>query len=289
MRSLGIDIGGRSVKVAALNETGTLWTCRSDPYDRPDTAGLAGAIALAAAGGDIAGLTAVGLCVPGLLDAGGQCVTLSANVPGLVGVPLQCLVEEALGARLPRPPQVVSDAYAAAHDIVKRRALAGRVVVLSLGTGVGMSVLDDGVPLAVEGTSPGHVGQIDVSLDADPPIGPDGGAGGLEAYIGAPALERAYGNVPDALAVMAVVDPPIRALVRAIRIIHAIYRPRHIVLAGGIGLGLRRLMPEIQSSTAAGLTSIAQGGWTLTAADHEFHAACGAAALAMDAAIGGRV
>ncbi len=83
---------------------------------------------------------------------------------------------------------------------------------------------------------------------------------------------------------MTVDDPPIRALVRAIRIIHAIYRPRHIVLAGGIGMGLRRLAPEIQSSAAARLTSIAREGWALTTADHEFHAACGAAALAMDPA-----
>ncbi len=58
--------------------------------------------------------------------------------------------------------------------------------MISLGSGVGMSVLDDGVPLAVDENSPGHLGQINVSLDSNPPIGPDGGAGGLEAYIGAP-------------------------------------------------------------------------------------------------------
>jgi glucokinase len=284
MLSLGIDIGGSSVKAAALNENGIQWTCRSDSYDRPDASALICAIALAATGGDLAGLTAAGLCVPGLLDPAGQHVTLSANVPGLVGVPLARLVEDALGVSLPRPLHIVSDAHGAAHDIITRRALAGRAAVLSLGTGVGMSVLDDGLPLIVDGTTPGHIGQIDVSLDSDPPIGPDGGAGGLEAYIGTPALERAYGNVAATLAAMTVSDAPIRTLVRAIRIIHAIYRPQHIVLAGGVGLGLRRLLPEIQSSVKARLTSVARDGWTLTAADHEFHAACGAAALAMQAA-----
>jgi predicted NBD/HSP70 family sugar kinase len=284
MLSLGIDIGGSSVKAAALNENRALWTYRSESYNRPDAAALTRSIASAASGGDVTGLTAVGLCVPGLLDSTGQRVTLGANIPSLVGIPLARLVQDALGVTLPRPPHIVSDAHAAAHDIATRRALAGRVAVLSLGTGVGMSVLDDGVPLVVDATTPGHIGQIDVSLDSDPPVGPDGGAGGLEAYIGAPALERAYGNVPAGLAVMTVSDPPIRALVRAIRIVHAIYRPRHVVLAGGVGLGLRRLLPEIQSSVNARLTSIARDGWALTAADHEFHAACGAAALAMHAA-----
>ncbi|MBV9490447.1 MAG: MFS transporter, partial [Verrucomicrobia bacterium] len=61
---------------------------------------------------------------------------------------------------------------------------------LALGTGVGAAVLDDGVPLRVDGDSPGHLGQIDVSLDDRAPIGPDGGAGSLEGYLGVPAIRR---------------------------------------------------------------------------------------------------
>jgi hypothetical protein len=54
---------------------------------------------------------------------------------------------------------------------------------------VGASVLDEGGKfLHVSGESPGHFGQLDVSLETDPPIGPDGGAGSLEAYIGTAAL-----------------------------------------------------------------------------------------------------
>ncbi len=124
MLSVGIDIGGSSVKVAALDEGRTLWTRRSDPYHRPDAIALARAIAIAARGAGIADLAAVGLCVPGLLDSNALRVKLSTNVPGLVGIPLQGLVEEALSMRLPRPPQIVTDAYAAAHDIVTTRRLS---------------------------------------------------------------------------------------------------------------------------------------------------------------------
>jgi hypothetical protein len=58
---------------------------------------------------------------------------------------------------------------------------------------VGAAVLDDGKLLRVEGDSPGHIGQIDVSIPGADCIGPDGGAGGLEGYIGVPALQRSLG------------------------------------------------------------------------------------------------
>ena len=226
-------------------------------------------------------VSAVGLCVPGLLNASGESIVVATNMPGLVGVPLWRIVAEALGFPLPRRARIVNDAYAAAHDIVTRRRLVARTMVVSLGTGVGGSILDDGRPLNVDGGSPGHLGQIDVSLDSDPPVGLDGGAGGLKAYIGAAALRCRYGDVSTALTRMAIDDPPIRALVRLIRISHAIYRPMHIILAGGVGLRLGRLVPGIRQRAAHRLTNIAREGWTLTTADHDFHAACGAAELAI--------
>jgi hypothetical protein len=146
---------------------------------------------------------------------------------------------------------------------------------------VGAAVLDDGVPLMVEGASPGHIGQVDVSLEGEPVIGPDGGAGSLEGYIGTHALRQKYG--PDMAATLANLkpsDPPVRALVRAIRICHAMYRPHHVALTGGIGIRLRRLLPEIRNLIDTHLTSVAREGWTLTTGEHDFHSATGAARLA---------
>jgi len=57
------------------------------------------------------------------------------------------------------------------------------------GGGVGGWGVDGGGKfLHVSGESPGHFGQLDVSLDGEAPVGPDGGAGSLEAYIGTAAL-----------------------------------------------------------------------------------------------------
>lgn len=279
MLTLGIDIGGTSVKAAARESGRTLWQGQSAFYVRPTTELLTAAIR-EAVGGRASRTEAVGLCVPGLLDETRSMVMLSVNVPGLMNVPVSEIVGRALGFELPADPVVLNDAVATAHDIAVARCLRGRLLVLALGTGVGAAVVDDGRPLFVEGASPGHIGQLDVTVDDVPPIGPDGGSGGLEAYLGVPALVTRYGSIEVALERLDADAPPLRALVRAVRICLAIYRPVHVVLAGGVGVRISRLLPTIRGLVETNLTNVAVPGWTLTTADDDFHAARGAAALA---------
>jgi len=212
-----------------------------------------------------------------LLDKARERVTYAANLPGLSDIPLRELVKD-LSDDDSLAPVVVNDANATAFDLYSTRTPVGRLLVLATGSGVGASVLDDGKPLFVEGDSAGHIGQIDISLDGPPVCGGDGGLGGLEGYIGAAALEARYG--PDAAAKIQVGDPAFRAIVRMIRICHALYRPHHIYLAGGTGIRLKRLLPDLRSSIEVGLTSLARPGWTLECGDSDFHAASGAARVA---------
>ncbi|HEX3357084.1 MAG TPA: ROK family protein [Tepidisphaeraceae bacterium] len=278
MLQLGIDIGGTSIKLAAIENGRTLWTSQSAFYRRPTTAQLIDALRNTAKD-QLTHADCIGLCVPGIYDAQRRAITLSVNVPGLMGIGLDDLLSQALGNKIPKP-KIVNDAIATATDLVTTRNLQGRTIAIALGTGVGMGVLDDGVPLEVEGESPGHIGQVDVSLDENPPVGPDGGAGSLEAYIGVAALTDRYGDVATFLRDTKIDDDPIRALVRAIRICHGIYRPDHILLAGGIGVRLHSLISEIKRACDRNLTKIAKGNWTLSAGEHDFHAALGAARLA---------
>ena len=276
MDSLGIDIGGTSVKAAMLRDGRIIWSGKSPTYARPDTAQIVQAIRQATAERETTSTT-IGLCCPGLLDRLKRIITLSVNVPGLVGTPLDELLNDTLAHSIPTP-QILSDAGAAAYDLYVTRALTGRLLSLTLGTGVGASVIDDGRFLHISGETPGHFGQLDVSLDANPPLGADGGAGSLEAYLGSAALAAHYGeNSADRLNPA---NPPIQALVRAIRIAHAIYRPHHIGLAGGIGIRLTRLVPQIKAAVNQQLTSVARPNWTLFTGDSDFHAACGAARYA---------
>jgi predicted NBD/HSP70 family sugar kinase len=198
----------------------------------------------------------------------------------LVGVPLDELVARALGNGLGEI-WPVSDAVAAAYDIWLTRNLKGRLLVLALGTGIGAAVLDDGVPLKVDGDSPGHLGQMDVSIEGAPVIGPDGGAGSLEGYLGLPALRKKYGEqIAATLKKLSGDEPELLALARAIRIAHAIYCPHHVVLAGGIGTRLEHVMTKLRERVDKDLTRIARPGWSLSVAEHDFHSAAGAAKMA---------
>lgn len=282
MRYLGVDVGGTSVKIAMVEGERVLWTGQSPFYARPTTEQLVSAIK-AAAGGKADRADGVGLCVPGLQDKVKRKVILSVNVPGLNDVSLDELIGTSLGTGVGRV-QIVNDAVATGTDVYLSKKLSGRLLTIALGTGVGGGVLDDGVPLMVEGESSGHIGQFDVSIEGHPVVGPDGGAGSLEGYMGVAALRQRYGNSADINAIIADWkgdEPPLRALARAIRIAHAVYRPHHVVLAGGIGVRLSHLLPRIRSLIGEKLTSVAREGWTLSTGESDFHAAAGAAKVAM--------
>jgi glucokinase len=277
--TLGVDIGGSSVKAALYVDGQFVRTGQSPFYARPTTGQLLAAIQEAV--GQLRELRSVGLCVPGLLDHHRRVITLAVNVPGLTGFPLDELVPQALGLDGGRPTTTSNDAAATACDIYSTRRLEGRLLVVTLGTGVGAAVLDDGALLRVEGDSPGHIGQIDVSIAGSDVVAPDGGSGGLEGYIGVPALHQRYGpDLSVALARLTGEEPAILALVRTLRICHAMYRPHHICLCGGVGIRLRHLLPVIRKKTADRLTSLARPNWTLDCGIDDFHAARGAAQLA---------
>ena len=280
MRSLGIDVGGTSVKIALVEDGRAAWTGQSGFYARPDAPAIVAALRQAADGRVAGPVDRCGICVPGLLDAGRTRVTLSVNVPGLMQLPIADFVAQAFG-EIGARPRVQNDAISCAADVVVALGLRGRTLVLAMGTGVGAAVLDDGVPLIVDGESPGHLGQLDVSVDDDPPVGPDGGRGSLEAYVGVPALRRAFGpDVNATLARLTAADAPIRALARVIRIGHAMYRPHHVVLAGGVGIRLASKIAMLKTLVDDRLTSVARPERTLRCAANDFHAACGAARLA---------
>jgi predicted NBD/HSP70 family sugar kinase len=277
---LGIDIGGTSVKSATRVDGKFVAFGQSKFYVKPDTDSLRRAIREAI--GPVSDAAAIGLCVPGLMDAERTRITLAVNVPGLMNLPLAELVPGSLGWTGTRPTVIANDANAAAHDLYAARKLSGRLLLLALGTGVGAVVLDEGGKvLEVEGGTSGHLGQIDVSIAGHDIIGPDGGAGGLEGYIGVAALKRAYGpDVSASISKFTGDEPALHAVGRALRIAHAIYRPMHICLCGGVGIRLKPLLPKLKALIDRNLTSVARPGYTLTCGDDDFHSSRGVALLA---------
>src|SRR4051812_1925562 len=98
MRTLGIDIGGTSVKVALLDGAAVLWTARSSRYEFPTREQLIGAISECAAGKET-DVDAVGICLPGKYDREKRLVEMSVNIPSLNGLRVEYLVNAALGVR----------------------------------------------------------------------------------------------------------------------------------------------------------------------------------------------
>src|SRR5258705_8530163 len=168
MITLGIDIGGSSVKTAALDGDKILGTAQSPTYSRPTTAQLIDSIkkSLPAASPQIlehirkAGapglkIERLGLCLPGIYDSASRKITQSINVPGLVGPTLDDLITQSLGQNLPQSDiKIFTDAFAAAHDILTLKKLAGRFLVISIGTAIAPAVPDKGQPPNVAAPSP---------------------------------------------------------------------------------------------------------------------------------------
>ncbi len=283
MIALGIDVGGSSVKLAAVQDEELLWIAQSATYDNPTRAELAGAIR-GTLKTELPREVAAGICVPGVREKGKHVVIQSVNIPTLNGLDLDDLIADAIGAA--SRITVTTDAVANGYDIYAANQLKGRLVSLALGTGVGMAVLDDGAPLMVDGESPGHIGQVDCSIEGEPVIGPDGGRGSLEGYIGVPALTKKYGtDIPEILKTLGPDDPALKALARAIRICHGIYCPDHVALTGGLGIRMGHLLPVIRELVEKDLTRIARKGWTLITGTDDFHAARGVARMALRMAL----
>ncbi|USO00255.1 MAG: ROK family protein [Phycisphaeraceae bacterium] len=278
MGEIGIDIGGSGVKAVRLGPDGAR-RCARVGYTRPNLATLEQSIAqvardVAAETGDV-----LGVCAPGVHKAGE--VIYAANLPCLQGVRVSELTVRACGVAETRA--VLTDAAATGLGSWRLAPVEGRLLTLAMGTGVGGALIEDGRSLTIDGSTIGHLGQMDVSIgEPEAPVGPDGGRGSLEAYVGWPALVGRFGENGAAagIAAMGPDDPVVLALVRAIRVCHALYKPDVIRLVGGVGALFEPRLTLLLAQVADGLTGVARPSWRLETMDDPYIAALGAAQAA---------
>lgn len=190
---------------------------------------------------------AVGLGIPGIVEDG-RIVALPGKFPGIVGTD----VEAELSQRLDLPAMAVNDAvaYGAGEATYGSGRGADRVVVVTIGTGVGVTVLQAGRPVASGPLGGGILGgHIPISGEDSGPEDTNGRRGTIEARCSATAIlhhARAAGvgaelDVPGIYAAYAEGDAAAREgiaeyrrwLARGLVALAHAHTPGAIVLGGG--------------------------------------------------------
>jgi glucokinase len=256
-RSVGIDLGGTSVKLGALDLEGAPIDSLSFPteLDR-GPADLARRMAEAARALGVEG--SLGLAAPGLLERGRGVVTASPNLAPIEGFPLRDELARLLGFD-PRRVRFENDANAAAVGEHCAGAARGEhsFAMATLGTGVGGGILLEDRLVIGEGGLAGELGHVVID-----PRGPRCGCGGrgcLEQYASASAAARRAreaGLEPDPVRLTALARGgagPERDLLSAIgRDLGRGLAPlvtlidlRCFVIGGGFGAAFELLLPGL--------------------------------------------
>lgn len=206
----GVDIGGTTISVGLVDEKGVLrgspknvaavggggvspvwWEPLGEDHDPVRVAGRVGRLleaALAEDGSVLSDVRGVGVCTPGLVDTSVGVVRSAANLKGWQQVPICDILAKALGVG--RDSVVLeNDTNASLLAEVWIGAAEGRrdVVLMTLGTGVGGSIMCDGRLLRGSKGQAGELGHTIVVPDGRP-FGSAGVLGILEGYASASAV-----------------------------------------------------------------------------------------------------
>ena len=216
--SIGVDLGGTNLRIAAVNQQGnlmekvTLGTRVGLGKDHAIREMCDAIRVLAAKYGDTSALQGIGIGVPGIIDMKTGMLRESPNLPGWAGTPVQAEIEHLLGTRV----ILENDANVAA--LGEKWLGAARdvddMVMLTLGTGVGGGIVLEGrIWHGMTGMA-GEFGHMTVEPEG-PPCG-CGNRGCVEQYASATAVVRmakeaiASGRAPG-LAKAASSDPEFNA------------------------------------------------------------------------------
>jgi len=190
-RYVGIDLGGTNLKLGLVSAEGELLRRHSTPTEAAEgpahvLARMADAVRQLAeeAGLALQDVAAVGVGVPGPLDSEAGVVHFTPNLAGWINVPVRGTLQDALG----RTVVVENDANAAAYG--EFRVGAGRQIqsmfVLTLGTGVGGGIIQDGRLLRGASDTGAELGHVIVQYGGR--LCGCGNRGCLEAYASATAV-----------------------------------------------------------------------------------------------------
>jgi glucokinase len=285
--SLGIDLGGSSVKADLLTAEGRSLARFQQAFD-PSRPGhfaetirdLVQHISAVHAPPDRIGLSAPGLASPDERSI----AFMPGRLEGLVHLDWTQFLQST------SPIPVLNDAHAALLGEVWLGAAKGasNVVLITLGTGVGGAAMVDGRLLRGHTGKAGHLGHVCLDIDAPPDI--TGMPGGLEDAIGnCTIIQRGggrYRTTHDLIQAHQAGDPEaariwlrsVKALACAIGSFTNVLDPELVILGGGIARAgdllfepVRRMVSEVEWKVCGHEVSV------VPARLGEYAGACGAA------------
>lgn len=262
---IGVDIGGGSTKIGLVDASGAILARQRIPAregqgaDRIlDAYGTAVDILLHEA--RIARLGGVGIGFPGHIQADFT-TGMNSNVPALDGMPLADILSDRFGC----PARLVNDADAGAlaeHRFGAGRGV-GRLLMLTVGTGIGVSLVVDGLPFDAGNCCLGDAGHI-VLVSENPVRCRQGCLGCLESVASGAAIElkareiypgAAGGSATAALVRAATAGRPeaLAMIAEAGRWIGMaaatwcnIFAPHHVLIGGGLSAAGQSLVGAIR-------------------------------------------
>ena len=257
--TLGLDLGGTSVKSVAVTAVGETLGRFHEPFDLGRPMAFAGCVAsVVAKATDALGTPArIGLSAPGIAAKDGRSIAvMPGRFEGLEGL--------VWGDFLSRPDgvPVLNDAHAALLGEVWLGAASGcrDVLLLTLGTGVGGAAMSDGHLLRGHTGKAGHLGH----LSLDPEGAPDicGTPGSLEDAIGnhniAARSGGRFATTHDLIRACADGDEAarevwqrsLRALAAALVSFGNVLDPEVVILGGGIARAEEALFTPLRDLLA---------------------------------------
>ena len=270
---IGVDLGGTAIKLARIRADGTVLAEAQWPTPQPAVPGAV-TMALCEAIEQIDpehAAEAVGIGLPGPMDAAARVARVCINLPGWEDVPLADWLE----SRLNRRVTLANDGNCAVVGEAWLGAARGvdDVVLLTLGTGVGGGVLLRGELFTGHNGAAAEPGLIGVQPDG--PACNSGNRGSLEQFASITGLRRLCDRDPRELSAEADAGDPEALEVWSrygehlgcgVASLVYVFTPQLVLLGGGLAGAARHFLPAVRREVESRVQAVSREGLRIEAA-----------------------
>lgn len=189
---IGIDVGGTNVKIALVDDKGSILYSNSVPtraemgYEYTVN-NIKQAIRDLMSETKVTDIEGIGFDFPGQIDYKNGIVRLAPNIPGWVNVPIAQIIEDEFKI----PTRIDNDVHCAALGELNFGAGKGceNFICMTVGTGIGSGIVINGKLVRGASNAAGELGHIKLQMH-DGPLCGCGDYACLEAFASGPAIVK---------------------------------------------------------------------------------------------------